>query len=136
MTNLTVEEQAIIESHSFAQILSSQVKDSSFAELVYCPLQLTENNLLLGHLSANNPLIKAVTNNTVVKVIFTGPHGYISPRWHEEQIVPTWNYATVSMTCHLSIIEKNIEKLNTMERISHYFDPHLCLPVDKACCPL
>ena len=29
-------------------------------------------------------------------VIFTGPHGYISPRWYEEaERVPTWNYAAV-----------------------------------------
>jgi len=123
LINLTAEEKSVIESHAFAQILSSQVNDSSFAELVYCPLQLMENNSLLGHLSANNPLIKAAKTNATVKVIFTGPHGYISPRWHKEQIVPTWNYATVSMTCRLNIVEKSNDKLKAMERISHNFDP-------------
>jgi len=123
MINLTVKEQTIIESHAFAQILSSQVSDSGFAELVYCPLQLIENNLLLGHLTANNPLIKAAKINPTVKVIISGPHGYISPRWHKEQVVPTWNYATVSMTCRLNIIENSNDKLKAMERISHNFDP-------------
>lgn len=126
MINLTAEEKAIVESHAFAQILSSQVvssKISSFAELVYCPLQLIENNSLLGHLSANNPFIKAARENPVVKVIFSGPHGYISPRWHKEQSVPTWNYATVSITCRLNFIENNSDKLEAMEKISHYFDP-------------
>jgi len=123
MINLTVEEKTIIESHAFAQILSSNIRDSGFAELVYCPLQLMENDSLLGHLSANNPLIKAATENSEVKVIFSGPHGYISPRWHKEQIVPTWNYATVSMTCRLNIVENSDDKLKAMEMISHYFDP-------------
>ncbi len=123
MINLAVEEKAIIESHAFAQILSSQVSASNFAELVYCPLQLLEDNSLIGHLSANNPLIKEAMINPTVKVIFSGPHGYISPRWHQEQIVPTWNYATVSLICQLNIVEKSSEKLKMMEKISHYFDP-------------
>ena len=123
MINLTVEEKSVIESHAFAQILSSQANDSGFAELVFCPLQLVENDSLLGHLSANNPLIKEAIKNPIIKVIFSGPHGYISPRWHKEQIVPTWNYVSVSMICRLNIIESNINKLEMMEKISHYFDP-------------
>ena len=123
MVDLTNEEKEIVESHAFAQILSSQANDSGFAELVFCPLQLVENDSLLGHLSANNPLIKAATKNPIIKVIFSGPHGYISPRWHKEQIVPTWNYVSVSMICRLNIIESNINKLEMMEKISHYFDP-------------
>ena len=123
MINLTTEEKTIIESHAFAQILSSHSSDSGFSELVYCPLQLIENNSFLGHLSANNALIKAAKENDEVKVIFSGPHGYISSRWNKEQIVPTWNYATVSMICRLNIIKNTDKKLEGMERISHYFDP-------------
>jgi transcriptional regulator len=123
MHNLNLEEKAIIKSHAFAQILSSQVNDSGFAELSYCPLQLLEKNSLLGHLSNNNPLLKRINKNPVVKAVFTGPHGYISPRWHNEQVVPTWNYATVSLTCRMKFIENSNEKLKAMERISHHFDP-------------
>ena len=126
MIDLTLEEKAIIQSHAFAQILSSHVNDSKsagFAELVYCPLQLIDKNSFLGHLSENNPLIRAAKINPTVKVIFSGPHGYISPRWHEEQIVPTWNYATVSIICRLNFIEDNNYKLAAMEKMSHYFDP-------------
>ena len=123
MSNLNSEEKMIIEDHVFAQILSSQVNDSGFAEIAYCPLQLIENDSILGHLSSTNPLIKALQDNPIVKVIFTGPHGYISPRWHSEQIVPTWNYAAVSLICRLNIIEDGNEKLKAIEKISHYFDP-------------
>jgi len=123
MVSLTAQEKAVVKSHAFAQILSSNISHLGFSELVYCPLQLMENNSLLGHLTVNNPLIKAAKTDSVVKVIFSGPHGYISPRWHKEQIVPTWNYATVSMTCNLNFIEKNSDKLAAMEKISHYFDP-------------
>jgi transcriptional regulator len=74
-------------------------------------------------LSQYNPLINAVKNNSRVKVIFTGPQGYISPRWHNEQIVPTWNYATVSLICQLTFIENNTDKLKAMADISQHFDP-------------
>ena len=123
MRNLSAQEKTIIKSHAFAQILSSNTGNTGFAELVYCPLLLIENNTLLGHLANNNPLLKAVEESPEVKVIFTGPHGYISPRWHSEQVVPTWNYTTISLTCRLTVIEKNSDKLTAMEQISHYFDP-------------
>jgi transcriptional regulator len=122
MTNLKTKEIAIIDAQPFAQILSS-LGTTGFSELAYCPLQLIESNTLLGHLSKNNPLMKAVKENSMVKAIFSGPHGYISPRWHKEQVVPTWNYATVSLTCRLEFIENIDGKLDAMKAISHYFDP-------------
>lgn len=123
MVDITASEKAIVESHPFAQIMSAQRGTSGFAELVYCPLQLMKNGTLLGHLSANNPLLKVEKEGSMLKVTFSGPHGYISPRWHKEQVVPTWNYASVSMICALNIIDEGVEKLKAMEQISHHFDP-------------
>lgn len=124
MDNLTITEKNLINTHAFAQIMSSKINELGFAELVYCPLQLLDNGLLLGHLAANNPLLKLVKNDSKVQVIFRGPHGYISPRWHHEQVVPTWNYASISMHCSVSIIEDNSAKLVMMESISRFFDPN------------
>lgn len=123
MINLSTQEHDIIVGNPFTQILSSMIGGTGFAELVYCPLQLLGKDTLLGHLPNNNPLIKAAINSPLVKVVFSGPHGYISPRWHKEQPVPTWNYATVSLTCQLKVIEVNTEKLAAMEQLSNYFDP-------------
>jgi len=123
MNKLTPEDKQIITSHSFAQILSSITDKSGFAELSYCPLQLISDNQLLGHLANNNPLFKVVKDQSAVKVVFSGPHGYISPRWHSEQHVPTWNYVMVSLKCTIKLINNPHEKLKAMEAISHYFDP-------------
>lgn len=123
MTKLDTNDKAIIDAHPFAQLLASNTNRTDFPELVYCPLQLLSNATLLGHLSKYNPLIKAVKEKPEVKVIFTGPHGYISPRWHSEQVVPTWNYVTLSLTCSVNFIENTTEKLKAMEKISHHFDP-------------
>jgi len=37
--------------------------------------------------------------------IFTGPHAYISPRWHHQLNVPTWNYIAVPAYGRLRVIE-------------------------------
>ena len=123
MIELTHQENAIVKTNPFAQILSSQASGTDFSELVYCPLLLTGNHSLLGHLSSANAIIKRIKKSPIVKVIFSGPHGYISPRWHKEQTVPTWNYATVSIICRVNIIEDSSNKLTAMKQISHCFDP-------------
>jgi len=125
MPQLSLEETSIINNHPFAQIMSSQSNDSGFAELSYCPLQLLDNNQFIGHLARNNSLLSSLNTDEkkLVKVIFTGPQGYISPRWHSEQMVPTWNYATVALICSLHVIESVGDKLKAMEKISYHFDP-------------
>lgn len=121
MKQLKPEELAIIENYSFAQIITNKLTEDNFPAISNCPLQLQKNTQLLGHLSANNPVIKS--NSEMVKVIFNGPHGYISPRWHKEQVVPTWNYANVSLICKLTIIDQPEAKLAAMKSLSAYYDP-------------
>lgn len=123
MNPLSEQEKQVITQHAFGQLLSTQTTKAEFPELVYCPLQLINENTLLGHLSKGNPLIKKVDEESIVKAIFTGPHGYISPRWHAEQVVPTWNYVSVALTCSVSFIENRTEKLLAMKTISQHFDP-------------
>ena len=41
-----------------------------------------------------------------MKVIFTGPHSYISPRYYvSEFAVPTWNYTAVSVLGSITVIQ-------------------------------
>jgi len=120
---ISAQEASIINDHSFAQILAAQTDKTGFSPLVYCPLQLLGNNQLLGHLQRNNPLIKAAELNPNVRTIFSGPHGYISARWHEEQAVPTWNYVSVSLDCTLRIMTNQADKLGAMASLSKHFEP-------------
>lgn len=61
------------------------------------PLPFTldlENGRLVGHLARQNP--HARQDGQPATVVFTGPQGYISPRWYVSPgQVPTWNYVTV-----------------------------------------
>ncbi|HUQ74211.1 MAG TPA: FMN-binding negative transcriptional regulator [Burkholderiales bacterium] len=47
------------------------------------------------HMAAANPQWSEFLDEEVL-AIFTGPHGYVSPRWYEDkERVPTWNYTAV-----------------------------------------
>ena len=50
---------------------------------------------LVGHMSRSNPQWKLLEQGKEVLIVFHGPHAYISPKWYEENDVPTWNYAVV-----------------------------------------
>jgi len=57
-------------------------------------------------------------------VIFTGPHGYISPRWYEEQErVPTWNYAAIHAYGVPQMVKDEKAKLASQRRLVEYMDP-------------
>lgn len=58
-----------------------------------------EFGTLRAHMARANPLWKMWTPDQEVLVIFTGPHGYVSPSWYQQQVtVPTWNYAAVHVS--------------------------------------
>src|SRR6478752_7336150 len=45
-------------------------------------------------------------DGSTVKVIFTGQHTYISPRYYVSEFsVPTWNYTAVSVTGRITVIQ-------------------------------
>lgn len=79
--------------HSFATFITS-TDGAPFA--THLPLLLEdrgEHGALMGHLARANPQWRALDGRTEALVIFSGPHGYVSPSLYEAQpSVPTWNY--------------------------------------------
>ncbi len=105
-----------IEENSFGVLLSShqgQIYDT------HTPfVQSKEGDCLLGHIARANPQWKFWNENPVVKVIFTGPHAYISPRFYvSEFAVPTWNYTAVSISGKISILEEEQAVLDFLDTL-------------------
>lgn len=97
-----IKDQSLItdfmQQHPFAQLVCAT---DSFPVINHIPLLYdAEQNCLWGHLAKNNPHLTHL-NNSSVCVVFTGPHGYISPDWYEKTGVPTWNYQALHIrgTC-------------------------------------
>ncbi|MFD0852143.1 FMN-binding negative transcriptional regulator, partial [Actinomadura adrarensis] len=72
---------------------------------------------LLGHMARVNPHWKAMETSPDTLVVFSGPHGYVSPGMHgEEPSVPTWNYASVHLTGTVELITDPDGMLAVVER--------------------
>ena len=85
-----------MQQQSFATLISQGELDLTASHL---PLLLDREagpfGRLSGHIARPNTQWQSA-DGTRVLVIFHGPHAYISPTWYEAQnVVPTWNYATV-----------------------------------------
>ena len=62
------------------------------------------NEILVGHISLDNPQGKNFENNYEVLVVFSGPHSYISSSWYDHENVPTWNYVAVHVYGKIKIL--------------------------------
>ena len=91
----------------------------------HLPVVVTEENnqiVLDMHMARANAQWKEFFDEEVL-VIFAGPHGYISPRWYEEQErVPTWNYAAVHAYGVPALIEDREAKRASQRRLIEMMD--------------
>lgn len=84
----------------------------------HTPFVYTDDDRLMGHIAKANPQWRNWFDNSEAKVIFTGPHSYISPRFYvSEFAVPTWNYTAVSITGRIKIIEEEEDVLQFLDRL-------------------
>lgn len=83
---------AVIRDHPFG-ILVGALDGAPFA--THLPFML-EDDRLVAHFARGNPHCKAIDGKTEMLALFSGPHGYVSPRWYATgPAVPTWNYQAV-----------------------------------------
>jgi transcriptional regulator len=75
------------------------------------------------HMARANPQWGDFSGKEVL-VVFSGPHGYISPRWYEEtERVPTWNYAAVHAYGVPQVISDSSRKRSSQRRLIESLDP-------------
>ncbi|MDG2166797.1 MAG: FMN-binding negative transcriptional regulator [Opitutales bacterium] len=111
--------RTFIEENNFGLIVSS--KDGSSIQETLTPfLFSSDENIVLGHIARANPHWKEWNENKRVKIIFQGPHCYISPNYYQSSInVPTWNYTAVSMEGEI------VEDLSEQKAFMHWLvDKH------------
>jgi transcriptional regulator len=96
----TLEDQAlaleVMRAHPFA-ILVSNDADAPFATHAPLAADVRDGKITLhGHIAQANPHRALLDLSPEVLVIFSGPHGYVSPSNYESrEMVPTWNYIAV-----------------------------------------
>ena len=97
---------AAIRTHPFG-LLTSPGPDGVPAA-THVPFLLTDGApmTLVTHLARANPQARALQAGPQVRVVFSGPHGYVSPTWYANPAqVPTWNYVAVHAIGRATITE-------------------------------
>ncbi len=91
-------------------ILVNQTDNKLWA--THIPLYLDKNQvekeILVGHISLENPQCKSLINESDVLAIFSGTHSYISSSWYDHENVSTWNYLAVHVYGKIKIL--NLEE--------------------------
>ena len=89
----TKEIQSLMENYPLATVITI-VNNSPLISHLPMVKEVDSNGtmILIGHMSKANPHSLHI-NKSETTVIFHGPNSYITPKWHEKNDVPTWNYA-------------------------------------------
>lgn len=132
---------ALIERYGFATLLTSTGGNGSTESVSHLPFIAEKNSNgeieLLCHMAKANPHWHELEKFGKAKVIFTGPHAYISPAWYQPKSdnVPTWSYAVVHAVGKFEIVSDVKVALSAMDRLVSSFESHYetnwQLPVDE-----
>jgi transcriptional regulator len=103
----------LVENYPFVTLIS--VMNNGEAQVSHLPVicEIKDNQIvnIRGHIAKANPHYQVLLNNQKVKVIFHGPHLYVSPLWYKSgRDVPTWNYAVVHIEGEVKI-EPEFDKI-------------------------
>ncbi|KXI29734.1 FMN-binding negative transcriptional regulator [Paraglaciecola hydrolytica] len=112
----------LIEDFGFGVLITQDLQVSHLP--VYLVKDEGEKGVLYGHMARANPHWKAL-NSQQVKVIFNGPHSYISPSWYAVgPAVPTWNYAAVHVTGRATLLNDE-QTLAAVHALVKQYEPAL-----------
>ncbi|QEV16157.1 FMN-binding negative transcriptional regulator [Streptomyces alboniger] len=79
--------------------------------------------VLLGHLNRANPHWRALRTGDAVLLVFTGPHGYVSPAVYEvTPAAPTWNFTSVHVHGVIERIDSLEETLDVVRATAQTFE--------------
>ena len=81
-----------------------------------------EHGVLHCHLARANPQWQEFEAATEALVIFTGPHGYVSPTWYTDPGVPTWNYTAVHVYGAARVVDDPEHTARHVEALAAKFE--------------
>lgn len=75
---------------------------------------------LIGHIARKNPQWMSLRDGQPVLLVFSGPHGYVSPTaYADDPNVPTWDYAAVHLTARVTVLDDPRASMHVVTRTVH-----------------
>jgi transcriptional regulator len=117
---------ALIEAHAFGVLVASGPE--GVPELAHLPFLLEREagpyGTLVCHVARPNPVWRLAQEGRPLVAVFSGPHGYVSPRWYTTPHgqVPTWNYAVVHAHGRAEVVTDRDALLGMLEALSRTYE--------------
>lgn len=110
-----------IRKNGFGIVIS---RDENGLHDTHTPLMISGDlKCVSGHIARANPQWRTWEKQPDVKVIFHGPHAYISPGYYRSEFnVPTWNYSAVSIDGKLRIIKDRERQVELIRELTSQYE--------------
>ena len=120
--------QALKDQYNFFRQFGFALLLSDELQVTHVPMTLVteegELGVLYAHMARANPHWKSLDQQKV-KVVFNGPHSYISPSWYANgPAVPTWNYAAVHVTGRAILLD-DAQTISAVHHLVRQYEPAL-----------
>jgi transcriptional regulator len=101
--------------HSFVTLVATS---NQLIEAVHVPVIISQDRKNISfHIAEANPIKNFLILESTVLMIFTGPHGYVSPRWYTKPNVPTWNYTAIHVYGRVQKVLDQRSVLQDLEKL-------------------
>jgi transcriptional regulator len=114
---------AFIERNAFGTLVTAGPAGLDVSHIPFLPERDEPGRVrLLGHVARANGHWQALEGAQHLRVIFEGPHGYVSPGWYQNHpAVPTWNYAVVHASGRARLLDE-AELHDLLIRLSNVYE--------------
>ncbi|OZM76478.1 FMN-binding negative transcriptional regulator [Pseudonocardia sp. MH-G8] len=121
------EVRALIRAHPWAVMASATPDGLVVSHYPFLIDEGTDGLVLLSHVGRPDERAHRLGESEVV-VVFSGPHGYVSPSWYGvDRAAPTWNFAVVHAYGTPELLS-DAENLAVLERLVDRFEDPLPTP--------
>ena len=111
----------LMEYYPFATVISVVDQEPVISHLPLTPVMTGQKMQLIGHLAKANSHWQEL-NKVPVTALFHGAHAYITPKWYEQNDVPTWNYSTVHVTGRVELIEHEAGLIECLKGLREHME--------------
>ncbi|HEY5038926.1 MAG TPA: FMN-binding negative transcriptional regulator [bacterium] len=113
-----------LNSNGFGLLISNPKDDLTATHLPFLyEAQEGGKGTLYTHVARNNPQWQSLSPDKKVLTVFSGPHGYISPRWYSSiPAVPTWDYVAIHIYAYPELIEDKEKVYGLLDKTSNFYE--------------
>lgn len=113
--------KSFVSAYGFGILISTH---DAQIETTHTPMYTSEDlSYVFGHLAKGNPQWKSWSSYPSVRVLFHGPHVYISPGDYASGTnVPTWNYTAIVIDGMIELFDATHEKLEVLEHLLDQYE--------------